>query len=593
MGAFKELAATLSEGADAPFHLMDKPTTDDWRTVDWKRVIRQVRRLQTRIAKATKDGKWRLVKSLQRLLTHSYYAKLLAVRKVTENRGKRTAGVDGEIWSNPENKINAAKRLGKAKYKPKPLRRVYIPKSNGKKRPLGIPTMHDRAMQALYLFALEPVSETTADCNSYGFRRNRSTQDAIVQTFICLARKSNPQWILEGDIKGCFDHISHDWMLNNICMDKSILRKWLKAGFVDNDHLYPTTEGTPQGGIISPALANLVLDGMEEMLASKWRKTQQQKYKNKVNLVRYADDFIVTGATPEILEEVKNQIKEFLCLRGLELSEEKTHITHIDDGFDFLGFNVRKYNGKLLIRPSKSAVKNLKQKVRETVKRERTARADVLIHSLNPILKGWSQYYKSVAAKRTFADIDHWVWHKLYRWALRRHPNKGRRWIARKYFKQSLLSKSRDKWVLTGKEKQGKTVQIEKISLTPIIRHIKIRSNANPFLPEWEPYFEDRTKRLWLRKNAKYFILKRVYKNQSGICPVCGELITDETRTDLHHCIPKVEGGEDNVTNLVLLHPNCHRQVHSKGNRKMLLDMQIAYLIEARAVCGETRTYGS
>ncbi|MDP8228267.1 MAG: group II intron reverse transcriptase/maturase [Candidatus Electryoneaceae bacterium] len=581
MGAFKELAATLSEGADAPFHLMDEPITDDWRTVDWKKVIRKVRRLQTRIAKATKDGKWRLVKSLQRLLTHSYYAKLLAVRKVTENRGKRTAGVDGEVWSTPESKIKAAKRLGKAKYKPKPLRRVYIPKRNGKKRPLGIPTMYDRAMQALYLSALEPVSEMIADYNSYGFRRNRSTQDAIAQTFNCLSSKTSSQWILEGDIKGCFDHISHDWMLNNICTDKSILRKWLKAGFVDNNHLYPTTEGTPQGGIISPALANLVLDGMEEMLASEWKKTQSQTYRNKVNFVRYADDFIVTGANPEILEEIKNQIKEFLRIRGLKLSEEKTRITHIDDGFDFLGFNVRKYNGKLLIQPSKSAIKNFKQKIRETVKRGRAVRADVLIHLLNPILRGWSQYYRTVVSKKIFASLDHWLWHKLYRWALRRHPMKGKKWIVKKYFSLSLLPDSVDRWMFTGRQIQGKPVQIIKMSKTPIKRHVKIKSAANPFLPEWESYFEERTMKSWLKKRSKYSILARIFRSQSGKCPICGELITEESGLNLHHLIPKVEGGGSNITNLMLLHPICHRQVHSKGNRNMLLGVQTACLIEA------------
>ena len=441
--------------------------------------------------------------------------------------------------------------------------------------------MFDRAMQALYLSALEPVSETTADFNSYGFRRNRSTQDAIGQIFIRLSKKTSPQWILEGDIKGCFDHISHEWMLNNICMDKSILQKWLKAGFVDNNHLYPTTEGTPQGGIISPALANLVLDGMEEMLASKWKKTQWQAQRNKVGFVRYADDFIVTGATLEILEEIKNQIKEFLVCRGLELSEAKTHITHIDDGFNFLGFNVRKYNGKLLIKPSKPAVKNLKQKIRETVKKSRTARTDIFIHSLNPILKGWSQYYRTVVSKEIFDSLDHWLWHKVYRWALRRHPKKGKKWIVRKYFSQSLLPDSKNKWVLTGYNKQGKPVQIIKMSLTPIVRHVKIKSVANPYLPEWESYFEERTKNLWLKKRTKYSILARIYRSQSGKCPICGELITEESGLNLHHLIPKVEGGESNVNNLMLLHPNCHRQVHSKGNREMLLGVQTTHLIEA------------
>ncbi|HAT8249056.1 TPA: group II intron reverse transcriptase/maturase, partial [Legionella pneumophila] len=239
------------------------PTTIKWQTINWLACHEEVKKLQRRIAKATREKRWRKVNSLQWLLTHSFSAKAIAVKRVTENKGKRTAGVDGKIWSTPEAKSKAITQLKRRGYKPYPLKRVYIPKSNNTKRPLGIPVMRDRAMQALYLLALEPVSETTADWNSYGFRPRRSTHDAISHLFVMLARKGAAQWVLEGDIKGCFDTISHEWILNNVMLDKRMLQHWLKAGYIDKGHLFPTQEGTPQGGIISPTLANLVLDGLE------------------------------------------------------------------------------------------------------------------------------------------------------------------------------------------------------------------------------------------------------------------------------------------------------------------------------------------
>jgi RNA-directed DNA polymerase len=267
-----------------------------------------------RIVKATQVGRWNKVKTLQRLLTGSFSGKALAVKRVTENEGKKTAGVDRQLWSTPEAKSHAVQNLNKRGYKPLPLRRVYIPKSSGEMRPLGIPTMKDRAMQALYLLALEPVSETKADRNSYGFRPERATQDAIGHCFVLLSRKTSAQWILEGDIKGCFDNISHEWLIDNIPMDKKILHKWLKAGYIHKRNLYPTEAGTPQGGIISPTLSNMTLDRLQTEL----KKFRRQ---DKVHMVRYADDFIVTGNSKELLEnEAKPLVEKFLSARGLELS---------------------------------------------------------------------------------------------------------------------------------------------------------------------------------------------------------------------------------------------------------------------------------
>lgn len=306
------------------------PATE-WHLIDWEICHRRVRGLQVRIAKAAKDKKWRKVKTMQRMLVRSFSAKAIAVKRVTENRGKKTAGVDGELWDTPITKWEAVSRLERKGYKPKPLRRVYIPKANGKRRPLGIPTMRDRAMQALYLLALEPVSETTADRNSYGFRPMRGTADAIEQCFVNLSRTHSAEWVLEGDIKGCFDNISHDWLIANVPMDKVILRKWLKAGYMESNRLNSTDAGTPQGGIISPVLANLALDGLEEVLESHFgKKNTKASYKTKVNYVRYADDFIITGISKELLEdEVKPLVENFMAERGLSLSPDKTLITHI------------------------------------------------------------------------------------------------------------------------------------------------------------------------------------------------------------------------------------------------------------------------
>jgi len=290
-----------------------------WQSVDWDKVNRRVKLLQQRIVKAVKQGRYNKAKALQWLLTHSFDAKLLAVKRVTENKGKYTAGVDKRIWSTPLQKVDAAKSLKRKGYKAKPLRRVYIPKKNGKKRPLGIPTMYDRAMQALYLMALNPVSETTADGCSYGFRPRRSCADAISRCYIHLSKQDSATWILEGDIKGCFDHISHQWMLENIPVDKVILKQWLKAGFVDNKRLFATKEGTPQGGIISPTLANMVLDGMEVAIKEPLKVTRRHN-PHKIHLVRYADDFIVTASNKEILQDkVKPIIEGFLAKKGITI----------------------------------------------------------------------------------------------------------------------------------------------------------------------------------------------------------------------------------------------------------------------------------
>lgn len=358
-----------------------------WESIKWSAIGKHVQRLQMRIAKATREGRLGKVKALQWLLTHAFSAKLLAVRRVVHNAGSKTAGVDGVRWRTSGQKLAAAKSLQRQGYRPKPLRRIYIPKKNGKRRPLGIPTCTDRAMQALHLFALEPVAETQADHNAYGFRPKRSAADAIEQCFNSLATRQCAQWILEGDIRACFDQISHPWLIEHIPMDTPILEKWLAAGFMEDGVVYPTRAGTPQGGIASPVLANMALDGLEAVAIAAAPRNQ------KINVVKYADDFIITGASKEVLEtKVKPAVVAFLKVRGLELSEDKTHIAHIDDGFDFLGFNVRKYVGKLLIKPAKSAVKRFLDGIRHLIKANVASKTVDLIrvwlflNSINPMI---------------------------------------------------------------------------------------------------------------------------------------------------------------------------------------------------------------
>lgn len=415
----------------------DRRQWNNWTDIDWVRCEAAVQKLQGRIVKAQKEGRPGKVKALQWTLTHSFYAKALAVKRVTSNKGKNTVGVDKVLWTTPNAKMGAVADLKRRGYNPQPLRRVHIKKSNGKLRPLGIPTMKDRAMQALYLMALNPVAETTADRHSYGFRRERCTVDAIVQCHTILSKEVSPQWILEGDIKGCFDHISHQWLLDNIPTDKVMLCKWLESGFVFNRQLFPTEEGTPQGGIISPTLANMALDGLQAMLAEnfKLRRTKMGYFNPMVNLVRYADDFIITCSDRETLETlVRPAVSEFLQARGLTLSEEKTKITHIDEGFDFLGFNVRKYKGTLLIKPSKKNVKEFLAKIKAIIRKNQAIRQDKLIGLLNPVITGWGNYYKGCVAAKTFKNADAQIFYKLWAWALRRHRHKGKKWVYNRYF---------------------------------------------------------------------------------------------------------------------------------------------------------------
>lgn len=413
--------------------------------------------------------------------------------------------------------------------------------------------MYDRAMQALYAMALDPVSEATADRKSFGFRKGRSAQDACEYIFQVLARRCSPEWVLEGDIKGCFDHISHEWLLENIPMDKSVLKQFLKAGFVFKHELFPTKDGTPQGGVISPILANMALDGMQKALAeyfdvnTKGKINAETHRHSKVNLIRYADDFIVTANTKEKAEQAKKVIQSFLKERGLELSEEKTVITHIDEGFDMLGWTFRKFNEKLIIKPSKSSIKAFVESLSETIlKRGKAWKQEVLIEKLNQQIRGWANYHQSVCASEAFAHIDYILYELLWRWAKRRHPHKGRWWVSTNYWHR----RGNRNWVFSTENKE-----LLRVDHIPIVRHVKVQTTMNPYLDT--EYFQERKFKQGMRRLSGRF--KLIWKNQDGRCYHCGMPLEVTEDREIYFKIPKSKGGKDEVPNMAYVHKSCQQ----------------------------------
>ena len=482
------MTAKRSTGA-APACHAQKP----WQDLPWLKISKHVFRLQVRIAKAEREGRRGKVRALQHLLTGSFYAKSLAVKRVTSSSGGKTPGVDGVTWRTQLQKTKAVSRLKRRDYKPLPLKRIYIPKRSGKRRPLSIPTLKDRAMQALHLQALEPIVEEGADPNAYGFRLKRSAHDAIEQCFNALGKAKSAGFVLEGDIKDCFCEISHSWLIEKVPMDKGILRKFLKAGFMENGRLNPTERGTPQGSVISPALTVLALSGLELTLRPCTKRQQNQE---KINVIAYADDFIVTAATAEILKEkILPKLVDMLKTVGLELSLDKTKITPIEEGFDFLGFTMRKYkNGHVLTKPSKGNIKKFRQELFELIQRGGALPTEKLIHALNEKITGWTNYYRTVVSSRVFSRLDQDIIQALNRWSFKRHSRKGKRWIKNHYY----MSHKGDNWrfycMIRDRDGKQRPLLLKKASDTKIRRHIKIKAKANPFDLAYKEYFEKREK---------------------------------------------------------------------------------------------------
>ncbi|MDQ6740179.1 MAG: group II intron reverse transcriptase/maturase [Actinomycetota bacterium] len=548
-----------------------EPTTEQehptWASINWRAVAANVRRLQERIYRATEAGNWREVKNLQKLLVRATSNQLLAIRRVTqENQGKHTAGVDGVICDTPEARMRLFHEgLALEGYRPKPVRRVYIPKSNGKQRPLGIPTVRDRVMQAIVKAALEPEWEARFEANSYGFRPGRCTMDAIGAIHTTLSQKGASEWILDADISGCYDNIEHETLLTQLPAFTTTIRRWLKAGVVELGQYQETDAGTPQGGIISPLLANVALDGMERLFGAEALDGSnippaKRKGPNRgINLIRYADDLVVTAPTREVLETyVVPQLTKFLKARGLTLSEAKTRIVQVTEGFHFLGFQVRRFKRSLLAQPQKDKMRAHLRAIKAYLNKHQQAPAEKIIHDLNPVIRGWANYYRHCAASATYSYVRHRQWQMLWRWARRRHPNKPSKWVKRRYFRDDGY------WTFYGKD-----AELVKPDATPITRFVKVTGRSSPYNPALHAYWQERTKRAVARQTyvkRKLALLAR----QEGCCAMCAILFATTEEVHIHHRIPRRAGGTDDLTNLQAIHPWCHQQHHQRWGYKVL-----------------------
>lgn len=553
------------------------PDYTDWNQIPWNQLEEYVEKLQQRIYQAEVNGDQRRVRNLQRMLLNSKANLAISIKRVTQvNTGKRTPGVDEYLALTPEERLKLYSKMCNEKTKlhvPKPAYRTYITKKNGKLRPLGIPTIKDRIYQNIVKNALGPQWEARFEPTSYGFRPKRNALDAIerINTSLSPGKK---QWIFEGDFKGCFDHLNHEYIMQQIrgFPASELIRKWLKAGFIDNKVFHATEEGTPQGGIISPLLANIALHGMEEALGIKYYKISKKNnkgqrfysYENqtKYTMARYADDFVIMCFTKEDAEDVYTLLDEYLTKRGLELQLDKTKITNIWDGFDFLGFNIRRYktqNGsKLLCKPSKDSINKCKIKIKDIFKQMTGCNVGQLISRVNPIIIGSANYWSSVVSKEVYTNIDNFVWDRSVRFLKRLHPKKGWKWIIKQYFKSDKTGQSKNKWILTDPITGN---QLKKMAWTPIIRHPMVKYNYSPFNKELKEYYDLRDKKEFDRNNVVY--RQKLAKRQKYICPLCGKSIADETKScETHHKIPRNHGGTGAYKNLWLLHTTCHKEYH-------------------------------
>ncbi len=555
-----------------------KGQLQQWSDINWKAVKKRVRNLRQRIYRATQNQEWNKVKSLMKLLLRSYSNLLLSIRRVTqENQGKKTSGVDGQVVETSAQRVKLAQEMERYHpWKIKPVRRIYIPKINGKKRPLGIPTIKDRVAQAIVKNALEPSWEALFEAMSFGFRPGRSCHDALYQTYI-RTKKGADEWILEADISGAFDSICHEFLLNKIGQipGRELIKQWLKAGYVEQEIFHATASGTPQGGTISPLLANIALDGLETLLMQQikylcYTNKTGYSYKKKATrygYVRYADDLLITATSKEELEAIKPVVENWLKERGLELNQEKTQIRHISEGFNFLGVNTRRYGAKTIQKPQKDKVLQKLREIKEWLRKNKTAKPENVIRHLNPILRGFANYYQTVCSKKVFSYMNSKIREALWLWAKRRHPNKGRKWIMGKYFTETPGSK----WVFSariqGRRGEPQTLYLYQISKKPITRHIKVKGTASPDDPALVNYWEKRNTHWGKSYWEKHSIYYKVAQQQKWICPVCLEHLFNGEELETHHKQKVADGGNDLAQNLIHLHKACHRHLHS-GKQK-------------------------
>jgi RNA-directed DNA polymerase len=507
----------------------------NWDVIDWRAQEQNVARLRHRIFKATREQDWAAVRSLQKLMLGSWSNTLVSVRQVTQrNAGRRTAGIDGETALSSEARADVAVRVhrSRASWEPVPVRRVYIPKVNGKQRPLGIPAIMDRCHQARVRNALEPEWEARFEARSYGFRPGRGCADAIAALYSTLkGPQAQRVWILDADLAAAFDRIDHHRLLEALGAfpARELVGHWLKAGVIENGTFSPTAEGTPQGGVISPLLLNVALHGLEEAAGVRYQTGNRatQAVPGTPILVRYADDFAVCCHSSQQAEQVKARLAEWLTPRGLAFNEDKTRIVHLETGFDFLGFNLRRYRrgsspGKLLIKPSQQAVNRVRRRLADEARTMRGSNAVALIARLNPIIRGWAAYYRGVVSSGVFASLDHHVWQLTYRWACHRHRRKPKRWVIARYFGRFHRHRN-DNWVFGDpKHPRGQNrddiTYLVKFSWTNIVRHQLVTGRASPDDPDLRDYWADRRRKV---KPPLDSYNLRLLTKQDGRCPLC------------------------------------------------------------------------
>jgi RNA-directed DNA polymerase len=504
----------------------------DWWRVDWRNAEDNVRRLRQRIFTATRAGDLKTVRSLQKLMLRSRSNALVSVRRVTEiNAGRKTAGIDGKVALVPDDKASLVDwaQLHSGPWKARPVKRVYIPKADGRQRPLGIPVIMDRVRQAQVVNALEPEWEAKFEPKSYGFRPGRGCHDAIEAIFnTACGKHAKRLWVLDADLEAAFDKIDHDHLLGALTgfPARGLIRQWLKSGVAERGILAATEWGTPQGGVVSPLLLNIALHGLEEAAGVRYGSVGTKAGTTRRNaplVIRYADDLLALCHSRQQAEDVKSRLVGWLAARGLRFNEAKTRMVHLDEGVDFLGFTARRHGGKLLITPSKAAQRRIRNRLRTEMRSLRGANASAVLYQLNPIIRGWSAYYRTVVSSKTFAALDHYVWTLTFQWATRNHRNKPKHWIVDRYFGRFHATRH-DRWTFGNRDSGA---YLLKFAWTKIVRHQQVQGTASPDDPALADYWATRRRR---RKPPLSTSGLRLLKEQHGRCPRCGDLLLHADR---------------------------------------------------------------